>query len=87
MTGLNMQLPPPCVTGVSIPGALQVQDNSTQNYMRLKQIRREAQYAIELENKKYQKKDKHKTPIGIKAIGGITATVLAAVGIKKLFKK
>lgn len=87
MTGLNMYLPPPSVTGVAIPGGLVVEDKSSQNYQRILQIRREAQEAIERENKKYEHKDKHKTPVGIKAIGAALAVTFAALGVKRLFKK
>ena len=87
MTGLNMQLPPPSVTGMAIPGALVVEDKTSQNYQRLLQIRRAAQAAIEQENKKYAHKDKYQTPTGIKILSVAGVLALAAFGIKKLFKK
>ncbi len=87
MTGLNMQLPPPSVTGMAIPGALVVEDKTSQNYQRIMQIRREAQEAVERENKKYEHKDKYQTPTGIKILGIAGTLALAAFGIKKLFKK
>ncbi len=87
MTGINMKIPPPSVTGVSLPGALEVESNPTKNYDRLVTTRRQAQDGITLENKKFAKKSKHKTPLGIKIAGGVTLLTALAWGVKKILKK
>ncbi len=87
MTGINMKLPPPSVTGVSLPGALEVEGSPTQNYDRLVATRRQAQDEITIENKKFAKKSKHKTPLGIKILGGVSLLTALAWGVKKLLKK
>ena len=87
MTGINMKLPPPTVTRVSLPGALEVESNPTKNYDQLVATRKQAQDEITIENKKFAKKSKHKTPIGIKIAGGLTFLTGLAWGAKKLLKK
>lgn len=87
MTGINMKLPPPTVTGVNLPGALEVKGSPTQNYDKLVATRRQAQDEITLENKKFAKKSKHSTPLGIKIVGGVTLLSALAWGVKKLLKK
>lgn len=87
MTGINMQLPPPSVTGVSLPGALEVESSPTKNYDRLIAIRRQAQDEIAIEHKKFAKKSKHQTPLGIKILGGASILTALAWGVKKLLKK
>lgn len=87
MTGINMKLPPPTVTGVNLPGALEINNSPTKNYDQLVAIRKQAQDEITLENKKFAKKSKHKTPLGIKVLGGISLLTALAWGVKKLLKK
>lgn len=87
MTGINMKLPPPSVTGVSLPGALEIKNSPTQNYDRLVQTHKQACDELSVANKKYARKDKHSTPIGIKILGGMTLLTALAWGVKKLLKK
>ena len=87
MTGINMKLPPPSVTGVSLPGALEIENSPTKNYDRLVATRRQARDEIAIENKKIAKKSKHETPLGIKILGGVSLLGVLAWGAKKLLRK
>lgn len=87
MSGINMQLPPPNVTGIAIPGNLAVKSGQLSSYEELLSTRRQARDAVELECKKYQKKDKHKTPGVVKFFGGLSVLTGLAFLAKKLLRK
>lgn len=84
---VNMQLPPPTVTGTAIPSDLTTKNSPLDNYNQMVTTRRQAQYEIERANKKYRFKDKHSTPTGIKILGGtITLASLIILGKHLLTK-
>ena len=85
-TGYNMQLPPPNVSGVAIPGALAVKKSSLDNYKRQLEIRRIAQENYAAKNKQFQFKDKEKTPRAVKFLLATGALVAAFFGAKHLIK-
>ena len=87
MTGINMKLPPPNVTGIILPGTLEINNSPTKNYDQLVAIRRQAQDEITSANKKFARKSKHSTPLGIKILGGASLLTALAWGVKKLLKK
>lgn len=86
MSNVNMQLPPPTVTGVAIPANLDIKSELA-NYREIQAMRNQARNAVIERNKKYQGKDSYSTPTSIKVLGGIIAAAGAFLGIKALIKK
>ena len=80
-------LPPPTVTGSSIPTNMVVSNSQLDRYRELQERRRQAQAAIDAESKKYSYQSKHETPTGIKILGGIVGLGGLLYLGKKLFKK
>ena len=85
-TGYNMQLPPPNVSGVVIPGGLAVKKSSNDFYSKQLEIRRIAQKNYAAKNKQFQFKDKEKTPRAVKFLLAAGALVGAFFGAKHLIK-
>lgn len=80
-------LPPPTVTGSSIPTNMVVSNSQLDKYRELQERRRQAQAAINTESKKYEYQTRYDTPTGIKIIGGIIGLGGLLYLGKKLFKK
>ena len=86
MINMHMKVPPPKVTGTPIPGDIKT-SNETSYYKEAKARRQQASDELRILNKKYQRKDKHKTPTSVKVFGGIILSALMAIGLKKFIKK
>jgi len=84
-TPVNMQIPPPSVTGIKVPNNLNVGNPSA--YEKIKARHQEAVDAISIKNKKHTTPNKHKFSSFISFAAGLTVGVLGFVGIKRLIKK
>lgn len=82
---VNMQLPPPCVTGVAIPATLATKKD-TAAYRELQSIRQQAREGLASDYKPINK-GKKKTKTMLKIAAGIATALAAFIGIKKLIKK
>jgi len=83
---VNMKLPPPTVTGTAIPSNLEIKSD-LQRYREAVDLRHQAQDELNIANKKYKKKDKHKTPTVVKVLSGIALALAAFFVGKKIIKK
>lgn len=85
-TPVNMQLPPPSVTGIKIPNKLNV--GST--YEKIKARHQEAVDAISIEKKhggEHKNANKHNLSGFVKFAIGFGVGVLGAIGITRFIKK
>lgn len=84
MTPVNMQVPPPVVTGIVIPGDI---GRKTDKFEEIKQRQRDATYRAYHtdEFSLSSKKKKNKVSKAIKFIGGALLAGAAYLGLKKLF--
>lgn len=87
---VNMQLPPPCVTGIAIPANLEVK-NDLAMYNELKDLRQQARNGLHTDYNNSlnlnTKKNKSKLKTALKITTGALLSVAAFLGIKKLIKK
>lgn len=88
---VNMQLPPPSVTGVAIPANLSTNGDMA-IYKELQDIRRQARDGLTSDHGglylgQGKGKGKNKTKKILKYTAGVLLAVASFIGLKKLFKK